>query len=153
MPIPEPITMPDSETSQVKELHRILNLGLPELVGPDAKERIKIPPSVYELLKRVVHDLQLGRSITLMRDDADFTTQQAANFLGVSRPHLISQLEAGTIPFHKVGSHRRIRCGDLVTYSRRRNEERRKILDDLAKEGFDAGLYDNAGIPTGGEDE
>jgi len=149
----EPISMPDSETSQVKELHRILNLGLPELVGPDAKERIKIPPSVYELLKRVVHDLQLGRSIALMREDANFTTQQAANFLGVSRPHLIGLLESGMIPFHKIGSHRRVRCGDLVSYARVRNQERRRILDDLAKEAFDSGLYGDVGIPLGGEDE
>jgi len=145
--------MTDSETSQVKELYRILNLGLPELVGPDAKERIKIPASVYQLLKRVVHDLQLGRSIALMREDANFTTQHAADFLGVSRPHLIGLLESGKIPFHKIGSHRRIRCGDLVAYATARNQQRRQILDDLAKEAFDGGLYTDAGVPPGGEDE
>lgn len=153
MPLHEPITMPDSEQDQVNELHRILGLGLPELVGPDPKERIKIPEVIYQVLKDVVRNMQLGRSIVLLPADADFTTQRAANFLGVSRPHLIKLLEGKEIPFHKVGSHRRILCRDLAAYARKRNKERRHILNTLAKEAFDAGLYDNVGLPPGAEDE
>lgn len=153
MPLQDPITMPDSESAQVKELHRILGLGLPELVGPDGKERIRIPESVYEVLKQVVRDMQLGRSIALVRDDADFTTQRAADFLGVSRPHLIKLLGTQAIQFHMVGSHRRIKCRDLVAYAKQRNVERRAILDQLAKDAFAAGHYDGVTLPPGAEDE
>jgi excisionase family DNA binding protein len=145
--------MPDSESEQVKELHRILGHGLPELVGPDGKERIRIPQSVYDVLKRIVRDMQLGRSITVVRDDADFTTQRAADYLGVSRPHLIKLLETQAIPFHMVGSHRRIKCRDLVAYAQKRNVERRAILDGLARNAFAAGHYDNVVLPPGAEDE
>lgn len=138
----EPITRPDSDSDQVRELHRILILGLPELARPDAQERIKIPQFLYEILKSIVRDVQLGRSIVLLREDASFTTQCAANFLGMSRLHLVKLLEKGDIPFHLVGIHRRIRCGDFVTYAKQRNAERREILDNLGKEAFAAGLYD-----------
>lgn len=148
-----PITLPDSEAEQVKELHRFLNHGVAELVGQDSPERIKIPPSVYAILKQVVRDLQLGRSVEIVRADANFTTQRAADYLGVSRPHLIKLLDTQVIPFHMVGSHRRIRCQDLAEYAAKRNAERRGILDELAKEAFEAGLYDDVQLPPGAEDE
>ena len=79
--------------------------------------------------------------------------QRAADLLGVSRPHLIKLLEAGELPYHKAGSHRRIYLRDLVAYQKRRDAERKRALDGIAKEAYEAGLYDRTGIPDGGEDE
>ena len=56
--------------------------------------------------------------------DAELTTQQAANHLKVSRPHLIRILEEGKIRFRRVGTHRRIRFGDLEAYREKAEEER-----------------------------
>jgi excisionase family DNA binding protein len=149
----EPVTMPASEERQIEELRRLLQLGSPELVGPDGNERITLPASIYGILKDVVRNLQRGRSVTLIPDDEELTTQTAANFLGVSRPHLIKLLESGEIPFHKTGSHRRIVLRDAMAYAKRRDAGRRTILRKLAKEAFDDGLYDNVSIPEGGNDE
>ena len=116
MSLHEPITVPPSEEAQIEELRRLLQLGAPQLIGPDGKERINLPPSIYRVIKDVVRNLQRGRTMFLVPEDEEFTTQTAANFLGVSRPHLIKILESDQIPFHKTGSHRRIRLRDLMAW-------------------------------------
>jgi excisionase family DNA binding protein len=145
--------MPESEQEQVEELRKLLQLGSPELVGPDGVERIPLPASIYKILKDIVRNMQLGRGIVLLPDDRAFTTQSAADFLGVSRPHLIKLLESNTIPFFRTGSHRRIVYKDLLAYAKLRDAERKQVLDGLAREAFANGDYDDPRTPEGGEDE
>jgi excisionase family DNA binding protein len=148
----EPIALPDSEGTQIRELNRMLQGGTPELVSADG-ERVELPDAVFRLLKDIVRNMQLGRAIVLIPENQQLTTQRAADLLGVSRPHLIKLLEAGELPYHKAGSHRRIYLRDFVAYQKRRDAERKSALDRIAKEAYQAGLYDRTGIPDGGEDE
>ena len=148
----EPVTLPESEDAQIRELNRMLQLGAPALVGADG-ERVELPNVVFRLLKEIVRNMQLGRAIVLTPENQQLTTQRAADLLGMSRPHLIKLLEAGQLTYHKIGSHRRIYLKDLVAYQKRRDAERKAALDRIAKEAFDSGLYDRTGIPDGGEDE
>ena len=148
----DPVTLPESEESQIRELNRMLQSGSASLVGADG-ERLELPEAVYRLLKDIARNMQLGKAIVLIPENQQLSTQRAADLLGVSRPHLVKLLEAGELPYHKAGSHRRVYLNDLAAYQERRDAERKKALDSLAREAFDSGLYDRAGIPEGGEDE
>ena len=148
----EEITMQPSEESEIRELHKMLNLGTPALVGPK-EERLNLPESVYHLLKEVVASMMRGKTIVLTPKNNTLTTQAAANFLGFSRPHLVKLLDSGAMPFEKVGQHRRVRMQDLETYRRHRDIERRAALNELAKAEFSEGSYEGLPIPEGGSDE
>ena len=148
----EPVALPESEEVQIRELNRMLQLGSPALVGADG-ERLELPRVVFRLLKDIVRNMQLGRAIVLIPENQQLTTQRAADLLGVSRPHLIKLLEAGELPHHKAGSHRRIYLKDMAAYQKRRDGERKAALDRIAKEAFESGLYDRTGIPESGENE
>lgn len=148
----EPVALPESVEAQIRELNRMLRLGNPALIGADG-ERLDLPDAVYRLLKDIARNMQLGRAIVLIPENQQLTTQRAADLLGVSRPYLIKLLEAGKLPYHKIGSHRRVYLKDLITYQKRRDAERKAALDRIAKEAFESGLYDHTGIPEGGEDE
>lgn len=147
-----PVTVPPSEEEQIRELSRMLQLGTPALIGPQ-NERMDLPESVYHILKDVVRYMKAGRAITLVPQKQQLTTQAAANILGFSRPHLIKLLEAGTIPFQKVGQHRRVLLKDIMEFQKKRDTERRAALDSLAREEFQQGTYEGMDIPEGGSDE
>ena len=69
------------------------------------------------------------------------TTQEAADFLGVSRPATVKLLEDGKIPYEQPGRHRRIAFTDLLAFAERRHEGRRATLDQMTEDASEAGIY------------
>ncbi len=115
--------------------------GIPKLLGPNGEE-IELPESLFHLLKQLVRDISQGRSVMLVSRAPLLTTQQAADILNVSRPHLVKLLEEGRIPFTRTGKHRRINFTDLIAYVQQRDVERRHGLAQLTRLGEQMGDYD-----------
>ncbi len=148
----DPITAKESEKPAFRKMKGVLNSSeckgrssytrsLPKLVGPDGDE-IELPLSVFQILRRVIDHMMQGRAISIVPINKELSTQEAADILNVSRPFLVSLLEAGAIPFIKVGTHRRIRFIDLMEYKKHRDEERRRGLAEITHISEDAGVYD-----------
>ena len=104
---------------------------------------IELPDVVFHHLVRVIRNMTEGKAVVLLPENEVFTTQAAADFLGVSRPFLVSLLDQGALPHHLVGSHRRVYRKDLMAYRSERDRERRKNLDALTSKIEQAGFYDS----------
>jgi excisionase family DNA binding protein len=102
-------------------------------------QKIPLPPMAAKMLGSVLTALGDGLTVSISTQAEDLTTVEAARRLGVSRPFLISQIEAGRLPCRMVGSHRRIRPEDLNAFSTRM-ERSNRALQELADQAQDLGL-------------
>ena len=98
---------------------------------------IQLPAGAVALLMNILEAMAAGRGVTIIPENAELTTVQAAEVLNVSRPFLIKLLEEGAIPHRKVGKHRRVRMEDVMAYKERVDRDREAILDQLAAQAQD----------------
>lgn len=68
------------------------------------------------------------------------STVEAANFLNVSRPFVIKEIEAGRLVHRMVGTHRRIQFFDLMVYEEKMRVNQQEALDKMAKNVRELGL-------------
>ncbi len=138
------------DVSLLTEKERAL---LPQLLAMAQRDRhpclktkdgmeIPLPAAIFQVLVKVIEDMRNGRAVVLLPEAETFTTQAAANFLGMSRQFFVTLLESGQIPFHRVGTHRRVSYKDLRDYAKKRDSERRAGLDRLRRKVKEAGLDD-----------
>lgn len=142
----DPISIPKGKERQIRDLYRMMRDGNAAIVGPDGQQH-PIPENVYQAFLQVLRDLEAGKAVSIVPYAQPLTTQQAANILGVSRQFLVKLLDDRKLPFHRVGTHRRINLKALLDYQRRRNERRRRALDRMTQADLDAGIYDKVVIP------
>lgn len=137
---PDHILSPDpSEQDELVELREQLTRIAGQqrrpvawLVAPDGSE-VEVPASAFAALRAVVRDMAQGLTITLIPHDKELTTKEAADILGVSRPFLVRLLDRDEIPYHRIGTHRRLRVEDVLGYRELRAQRRREQLRKLTE--------------------
>lgn len=138
-PVPDELISPQ-EQKEILEIYRGIRELEAKLIGPDGKAEI-LPHDINKFLYELLTDLKAGYSVTLLQLDAALTTTDASKLLGMSRQFLITLLEKGAIKYHMVGTHRRIYARDVFAYKAKRDTDRMKALDDLARAEAEEGLY------------
>ena len=103
---------------------------------------ISVPRESVKLMSLALSELARGNAVTMTPVHAELTTQQAADRLNVSRPYLIGLLDSGEIPHRRVGNRRKVRLDDLLSFAEKDEIERMRVLDELAAESENLGLYD-----------
>lgn len=145
------LSLKESEKPQLEKMRGVFHLNdatsschsegyIPKLVGPGFA--IELPESVFKALCQIVYYMLQGHAVSIIPINKEITTQEAADFLNISRPYLVKLLEQGEIPFIKVGTHRRIRFSDVMKYKERRDETRKQGLAEITHIAEDAGEYD-----------
>jgi excisionase family DNA binding protein len=151
MEIEEKLSRPTKEEQRMaKESYLALSATLeslqtvtPEIEIEETEEKIKIPLKALKLLATILKATSQGKPISIVPIATEMTTQAASELLGCSRPHLISLLETGKIPFIKVGKHRRIKYEDVAQYKAQMYSKQRNRIIEMMKMDEDLGLYDS----------
>ncbi len=96
--------------------------------------QVELPTSALRLLVDILAELADGNAVKVVPVHAELTTQEAADMLNVSRPHLVKLLEDGVLPFHRTGKHRRVRFADLMRYKDARDRAAEQAMGELARQ-------------------
>ena len=116
------------DLAQVQDL---LRDPLPlRLSAPDGAA-IDLPDSLAALLRDAAAVLGRGQSVAVTALDDVLTTQEAADFLGFSRPTIVRLLDEGRIPSSRPGSHRRVRLSDLIDFQATMSADRAEFFRQL----------------------
>lgn len=98
------------------------------------------PIEVTPELEEIVHRAHKGLIQPLQ---TEMTTNEAAEFLDVSRPFVIKLIRNGELPCRMVGKHRRVPSEALVSYREKMYLQAKAAADEMVKIGQESGLYDD----------
>jgi excisionase family DNA binding protein len=101
-----------------------------------------LPPEAIEAFSQVIDALRARKPTVFYPQQALLTTQQAADFLYVSRPYVIKLLDEGKLPYSMTGTHRRVLFEDLVSYKAEMKAIQRAGIEEIIRISEEAGLYD-----------
>lgn len=111
-----------------------------------ADAAITLPASIFRMLVKMLVEMGNGNTVALVPVNAELTTQQAADLLNVSRPHLIKLLNDGELACRMVGTHRKLKAKDVLNYRDRTAHARADSLRKLTELDEELGLYDDESV-------
>jgi excisionase family DNA binding protein len=136
----EPIVADEAEAAIAKTAAACLapaaraGQGVQLLLREQPNVVVPLPARALEVVLTVLDAMADRRPISVIPHDAELTTQQAADYLNVSRPFLIGLIDRDELPHRMVGRHRRVRFADLLAYERASAQKRKLALAEMAAE-------------------
>ena len=116
----ENFTPRSEDISSAKEMLKFIE-------GVEGSENIKLV--ILSMLKRIAS----GQSVSVLSSDNEVTTTEAARILHVSKGFLLKIVDEGKLPCRKVGSHRRIRVQDILTYKEVSEKQRLSAIEEMSR--------------------
>ncbi len=101
---------------------------------------IAVPAQVLRVLAKTLGMMARGQTITLVHEQQELSTVEAANFLNVSRPFVIKEIQQGRLPHRMVGTHRRVLFSDLIAYAKKMRDGQQSALEQMAANERELGL-------------
>lgn len=137
----------EEDLGTLQSLAGLLRLGEDEPGAyylADAKTGVKVdlPEQLYEILLKAIIALSEGRALSVAPLSMRLSTQEAANYLGISRLSLLKLLDEGKIPYTRPRRHRLVQLRDLVNYRKNQQRQRQEALDAMVQDSVEMGFYD-----------
>jgi excisionase family DNA binding protein len=141
----------ERDFTRLKALFQLVSTQEDIALSAPNQQPIPMPGSLVLVLRQILGLMCQGKGVAVTPILRELTTQGAADLLGVSRPFVIELLNKQEIPFHLVGTHRRIYLQDLLRYRDHRDRQRKEILNRMARESIENGDYDRVYAADDGE--
>lgn len=144
--VPPPLN--DRETEMVKTAERMIMACLDHsraatitIESDDGSSpSVQVPTQVLRVLGQTLGLMARHQPIMLVPEKQELSTVEAANYLNVSRPFLIKEIEAGRLVHRMVGTHRRVKFSDLMDYAKDMREKQQEALDKKAANARELGF-------------
>lgn len=101
---------------------------------------VEVPPQILKVLAQTLGLMARRQPVTIVPDKQELSTVEVANFLNVSRPFVIKEIESGKLPHRMVGTHRRVLFSDLLEYTKIMRANQQSALDRMAADARELGL-------------
>ena len=121
-----------TDAAAARSANEALNEPTAQVVVRVRGRDVPLPETAVTAVKAALAELANGHGVRVLRDDREVTTQEAADILSLSRPHLVRLLEQGKLPFHMVGTHHRVLLADVLAYKAERTAKREAAFRALA---------------------
>lgn len=143
-----PPLLNDRETEMVRTAERMIMACLDHsraatiTIDSDdgSSPSVQVPPQVLRVLGQTLGLMARHQPVMLVPEKQELSTVEAANFMNVSRPFLIKEIESGRLVHRMVGTHRRIRFSDLIDYANAMRLKQQEALDKKAANARELGL-------------
>jgi excisionase family DNA binding protein len=130
------------EATRALEEHKAGEKNLRVQIAKAGREltTLELPAPAAKLLMRVLEEMGKGHALMLVQAEGEITTQEAADLLNVSRPHVVSMIEKGELPARLVGNQRRLPLTEVLAYKAQNRAKRLDALREMTENDQELGL-------------